>query len=119
MRLRGGLDIDTRSDVYALGVVFYELLCGRLPYSVTRVAMHEATRVIREEQPTKLSTLNKTLRGDVETIALKALEKAKSEGIVKHLGITGHYEPLILLEAIRLPCMQTCRRAAVNTHSMA
>ena len=68
-------DIDTRSDVYALGVVFYELLCGRLPYNVTRMAMHEATRIIREEQPTKLSTLNKTLRGDVETIALKALEK--------------------------------------------
>jgi len=68
-------DIDTRSDVYALGVVFYELLCGKVPYDVTRVAMHEATRVIREQQPTKLSTLDKTLRGDVETIALKALEK--------------------------------------------
>jgi tetratricopeptide (TPR) repeat protein len=68
-------NIDTRSDVYALGIVFYELLCGKLPYNVTRVAMHEATRIIREQHPTKLSTLNKTLRGDVETIALKALEK--------------------------------------------
>ncbi|UCC31140.1 MAG: protein kinase, partial [Phycisphaerales bacterium] len=68
-------NIDTRSDVYALGAVFYELLCDRRPYDVTRKAMHEATRIIREEQPTKLSTLNKTLRGDVETIALKALEK--------------------------------------------
>ncbi len=68
-------NIDTRSDVYALGVVFYELLCGKLPYNVSRVAMHEATRIIREQHPTRLSTLNKTLRGDVETIALKALEK--------------------------------------------
>ena len=33
--------------------------------------------------------------------AIKALEKAKSEGIVRHLGITGHFEPLILLEAIK------------------
>ena len=68
-------EIDTRSDVYALGVVFYELLCGRLPYNVKRMAMHEATRIIREELPTKLSTINRRLRGDVETIALKALEK--------------------------------------------
>ncbi|MEK7756736.1 MAG: protein kinase, partial [Planctomycetota bacterium] len=70
-------DIDTRSDVYALGVVFYEMLCGKLPYDVTRMAMHQATRMIREQHPTKLSTLDRTLRGDVETIALKALEKER------------------------------------------
>jgi len=68
-------DIDTRSDVYALGVVFYELLCERLPYEIKGTAIHEATRVIREQEPAKLSTFNKALRGDVETIALKALEK--------------------------------------------
>ncbi len=72
-------DIDTRSDVYALGVVFYELLCDRLPYDVSRKAMHEVTRIIREDQPTKLSTLNKRLRGDIETIALKALEKDREQ----------------------------------------
>jgi hypothetical protein len=37
--------------------------------------MHEATRIIREQAPTRLSTIKKTLRGDVETIAHKALEK--------------------------------------------
>ncbi|UCC31747.1 MAG: tetratricopeptide repeat protein, partial [Phycisphaerales bacterium] len=41
----------------------------------TRVAMHEATRIIREQQPTKLTTVDKTLKGDIETIALKAVEK--------------------------------------------
>ncbi len=70
-------DIDTRSDVYALGVVQYELLCGRLPYDVKKKAFHEVTRVIREEQPTRPSTISKQLRGDVETIALKALEKER------------------------------------------
>jgi tetratricopeptide (TPR) repeat protein len=68
-------DIDTRSDIYALGVVLYELLCEQLPYDVSRAAIHEAARVIREDPPTKPSTINKTLRGDVETITLKAMAK--------------------------------------------
>ncbi len=68
-------NIDTRCDVYALGVVFFELLTDRLPYNLARKAIHEATRMIREEPPAKLSTFNRRLRGDVETIALKALEK--------------------------------------------
>ncbi len=70
-------DLDTRSDVYALGVVLFELLCEQLPYDVTKVAVFEAARVVREEQPAKPSTINRTLRGDVETIALKALQKER------------------------------------------
>ena len=68
-------DIDTRSDVYSLGVMLYELLCERLPYDLSHVALHEATRVIREQTPPKPSGIDRMLRGDVETIVLKALEK--------------------------------------------
>ena len=68
-------DLDVRSDVYALGVVLYELLCERLPYDVSSARIYDATRIIREQSPTRLSTVDRSLRGDLETIALKALEK--------------------------------------------
>ena len=69
--------LDTRSDVYALGVLCYELLADRLPYQLGRLMLHEAVRVIREEEPTRLSTVDRTLRGDVETIVSTALAKEK------------------------------------------
>ena len=70
--------LDTRSDVYSLGVLLYELLCDRLPYDVQRVALHEAARVIREQMPPRPSSIKRVLRGDVETITLKALEKDRT-----------------------------------------
>jgi eukaryotic-like serine/threonine-protein kinase len=72
------LELDTRSDVYALGVILYELLSGRLPHDVSRKLLHQAVQAIQEEEPTALSSVNRVYRGDVETIVAKALEKDKT-----------------------------------------
>jgi eukaryotic-like serine/threonine-protein kinase len=68
-------EIDTRSDVYALGVILFELLTGDRPYEARSGSVPEAIRNICETAPRKPSELNPALRGDLETIVLKALEK--------------------------------------------
>jgi len=70
--------IDRRTDVYALGVILHELLTGKLPYQLRGLAIPEAARVVRDEEPSRLSSINTSYRGDIETIVGKALEKEPS-----------------------------------------
>jgi tetratricopeptide (TPR) repeat protein len=70
--------LDERADVYSLGVIGYELLCGALPLDVVGLALHEALRAVRDDEPRPISRVNPALRGDVETLLAKALEKDRA-----------------------------------------
>ncbi len=71
----GARELDERSDIYALGVMAYELLGERLPYDVKNCALPRAARIIQEVEPTNLGQLSPLLHGPIEVIVQRSLEK--------------------------------------------
>jgi serine/threonine protein kinase len=71
-------DLDTRSDVYALGVILYEMLAGHGPYDLAHRSLPEVARIIREEEPYPLNRANRAVPADLQWIIRKALEKDRA-----------------------------------------
>lgn len=66
---------DVRSDIYSLGVVLFELICGALPHSLADLPLPEALRRLRNDTPASPRTLNPAVDADLEAIILKAIER--------------------------------------------
>jgi serine/threonine protein kinase len=121
----GGIDVDTRSDVYSLGVLLYELLTGSTPFDRQRLgkaALDEVRRIIREEEPPKPSTrlstaaavpsitagrglelrrLSGAVRGELDWIVMKALEKDRARRYETALGLAHDVERHLRDEAVQ------------------
>jgi serine/threonine protein kinase/flagellar biosynthesis regulator FlbT len=138
----GGQDIDTRSDVYSLGVVLYELLVGVLPHNFNRVAYSEVLRCLREDDAPRPSTqvrslgeesviaaqnrganpqtLSRQLRGDADVITLKALEKDRKRRYGSPSDLAADIERLLGNEPVKAhpPSLDYRLRKYVRRHRL-
>ncbi len=107
-QIRGKVsDIGTPSDVYSLGVVLYELLTGKPPHDASSFTLETVTSIC-EEEPARPSRLDSSLRGDLETIVLKALAKdpgrrySSAAGLGEDLRRLMDKEPILARQPTRL-----------------
>jgi WD40 repeat protein/predicted Ser/Thr protein kinase len=93
--------IDQRADVYALGIILFELAADRRPYQLENRPLAEAARLILEEDPPRLGSINPELQGDIETIVAKALEKDRGRRYASAADLAADLRHWLAHEPIR------------------
>lgn len=120
--------VDVRTDIYALGVIACEVLAGRLPLEFGDEPLSRSLRRIEEEVPPRLGTLDPALRGEIEAVVAKALEKepdrryASAAELAADLRRAARGEPVLAAppSAWRaLACYARRHRAAVALAALA
>jgi eukaryotic-like serine/threonine-protein kinase len=140
----GGQDIDTRTDVYSLGIILYELLAGAPPIELRKATLEEFLRRLREEDPEKPSmkmsrydvtastdvankrrtdpqALTRELRGELDSITLKALEKDRSRRYASASDLAADIKRYLRNEAVLAvaPSLAYRARKSARRHRVA
>jgi serine/threonine protein kinase/Flp pilus assembly protein TadD len=92
--------IDVRTDVYSIGVLAYELLGGRLPVEVRDEPITATLRRIVETEPAPLGQVERTLRGDIETVVGKALRKEPERRYASAESLADDFRRILLHQPI-------------------
>ena len=110
-----GLELDPRSDLFSLGLVLYECLCGKPAFS-GRTPMEICTKVIHDD-PVPPSEINPSISNGVERVALRALEKAKDERYQTATDLAADLKSLEISFSIDHPKKLPKKKSAVTNRN--
>jgi tetratricopeptide (TPR) repeat protein len=110
-QLSGGeLDTDTRTDVYGLGAVLYELITGQPPFDVSQLSLASAVRSLLEQEPPRPGSIQRRIPQELDWVVLKALSKRANQRYPSVAELSADLGRLIRNEAVQAGAPSTAYR---------